>query len=293
MITKNYFRLSSLLIIALAVMSCQKMKRPALGDYPEDVTVTPTTPLRFYTNFDSTAEADKQINIRFKDSISSYPSFFPDNAIKAIPGIRGTAVMGASGKSLLYLNANDFAKSTSFTVAFWEKNTVPASEPQFLFSLVDKDFWHNSGMFAFFEHAGAGSTADSAVVKFAIEDHWFEFVPSNGKMPGKLLDGNWHHMAFVYDETTSKMSYYVDGQPLTGLPAALTNFMDGATPHGPIKLNPASVSNFVLGGWNKNANVTGPTDAWIQSWQGGLDQFRLYNKALSATEVLALFNSKL
>ena len=53
--------------------------------------------------------------------------------------------------------------------------------------------------------------------------------------------------------------------------------------------------NFVLGGWNKHANLGNgaPGDGWIQSWQGGLDQFRLYSKALSATEVQALFNSKL
>lgn len=98
-------------------------------------------------------------------------------------------------------------------------------------------------------------------------------------------------MVFTYDAATSSLGYYVDGVPITGLPANLTTWLDGATPHGAMHLQ--NVSNFVLGGWNKHAGLSGPTDSWIQSWQGGLDQFRLYNKALTASEVLALYNSKL
>jgi hypothetical protein len=36
----------------------------------------------------------------------------------------------------------------------------------------------------------------------------------------------------------------------------------------------------------------GPQDPWIHSYSGAMDQFRLYNKALTASEVTALFNSK-
>ncbi len=293
MISNKLFKLSSVLLLSVAVLSCQKMKRPALGDYPEDKTVTPTTALRFYTSFDSTSAEDKQINIRFKDSISNYPSFFPDASLGYTTGVHGTAYRGASSKALLYLNANDFAKSGSFTIAFWEKNNVPTGgSPQFLFSLVDKDYWHNSGVFALIDHNAAGSNTDSAVVKLAVEDHWFEFT-GNNKMPGQLLNNQWHHLAFVYDETTSKMSWYVDGVALTGLPSNVVDWKDGANPHGKMKLTAASVSNFVLGGWNKHVKLAGPTDSWIESWKGSLDQFRLYNKALTATEVQSLFNSKM
>ena len=166
-------------------------------------------------------------------------------------------------------------------------------KPQFLFSLASKDYWHQSALFCLVDHDGAGSTATDAVVKIAIEDHWFEFTPANGRMPGNLLNNEWHHMAFVYDETTSKMSYYIDGAELTGLPSNLTDLKNGSAPFGP--LNFANTYGFVLGGWNKHASLGNgaPTDAWIQSWQGGLDQFRLYNKALSSSEISALYNSKL
>jgi hypothetical protein len=48
-----------------------------------------------------------------------------------------------------------------------------------------------------------------------------------------------------------------------------------------------------VGGWNKQANIDGPKDPWISGFTGKMDQFRLYGKALTASEVLALYNSKL
>src|SRR5437773_1403927 len=133
MLIKNIsFKLWILMIAITAIFSCQKKERPPLGDYPADQLVTPTTPLRFYVNFDSTSEAAKQINIRFQDSISGYPSFFPDPSITATAGVHGTAVQFSPGNAIKYINANDFATASSYTVAFWLKATgVPHANPQF------------------------------------------------------------------------------------------------------------------------------------------------------------------
>jgi hypothetical protein len=184
------------------------------------------------------------------------------------------------------VNANDFASASSFTVAFWMKAPGVPSNAQFVMSLVDKDFWHYSGMFILIDHSGAGSTPDSAAVSFVAKDNWYLFHNTD-RIP-KILNKQWHHLAFVYDHTISKLATYVDGVALTGLSADATTHLTG-----PLGLNPASVSNLIVGGWNKHVGVTGPTDSWIESFPGALDQFRLYNKALSASEVLALFNSKL
>jgi len=280
---------NSLAAIALVtgMMSCQKMDRPALGDYPKDHTVSPTTPLRFYANFDSTNADGKQINIRFGDSISGYPSFFPNSAIKVGTGIRGTSYVGSGGAALQYLNANDFSKSTSFTVSFWEKNSVPTGgKAQFAFTLPDKDYWSTTAMFILFDHTGSGATTDSAVVKFYVNDnggdHWFELVGGN-RIP-RIYDGNWHHLVFSYNETTSNMKIYRDG--------VLINTLNWGG-HGQIKLTASSVFNLVVGGMNKHVGLPGPTDDWMESWKGGIDQFRLYNKVLTDAEVLDLFNNKL
>ena len=282
---------SCIMALCLVIAGCQKLDRPALGDYPKD-TNPPNGPLRFFTAFDGTTD-DPLMN-----AVDSIRATFPaSNPLESIDGIEGKAIQGADQQAILYPSANDFAKSTSFTIAFWEKNGVPTGgSPQFLFSLASKDYWHQSALFCLIDHSDAGSTPDSAVVKLAVEDHWFEFTSdyANGhqRMGGHLLDGNWHHLAFVYDETTSQVSYYVDGQKLTGLSPVLTDMMNGTAPFGP--LNFANTYGFVVAGWNKHGNLGNgaPTDAWIQSWLGGLDQFRLYNKALSDSEVQALYNSK-
>ena len=282
---KKLKQISVLALAALAMASCQKMERPALGDYPKDQN-PPGGPLKFYVAFDGTSTNPSRNAV---DSIKA--NFAADNPFTSIAGINGKGAQGKDQKAIKYASANDFAASSSFTISFWEKNTVPTGgSPQFIMSVPSSDYWHSSGVFILVDHDGAGSTATDAVVKIAVQDHWFEFTGAN-RMPGNLLNNNWHHMVFTYDATTSTMSYYVDGVKLTGLPSNLTTWLDGATPHGAMNLQ--HVSNFVLGGWNKHAGLSGPTDGWIQSWQGGLDQFRLYSKALTASEVLALYNSKL
>jgi hypothetical protein len=274
-----------LLLVAfgMVITSCKKLGKPPLGDYPSDDQQLPPGELRFFTSFDQNST---EFRYQVADSISQNPSFFSSNPLTIIPGVRGNAVQGKNSTAINYLNPNDFAKSTSFSVSMWLKNTLPTGgKAQFTFSVTDKDFWCNCSMFMLVDHSGSGSTADSAVVKMYVVDNkgekWFELV-GNNRMKG-LLDNNWHHVVFTYNETTSDMVIYKDGA------AYATINWPG---HGKYEITPSSVGNFILGGFNKHAGVVGPPDDWMQSWQGGIDQFRLYNKALSAAEVQSLFTSK-
>lgn len=270
--------------LVLFAASCQKMKRPELGSYPKDAN-PPGGPLKFYAAFDGTT-ADPLMNA--VDSVRA--NFASSNPLTSITGITGKAIQGVStkDKAVKYPSANDFSKSTSLTVAYWVKNTPQTDgEPEFHFSLPSSDYWHGSAMFLLVEKAGPNadnSTTSQMACTFAIQDHWVEFRGVN-RLPN-VLDGNWHHLAFVYDETTSVVTAYVDGVPKTYTGTA-NNIGLGA-------LNFTNVSNLVLAGWNKHVSgVNGPTDAWIHSFSGGMDQFRLYGKALTASEVLALYNSRL
>jgi hypothetical protein len=285
---KNIIRyVGAVLGIALLATSCQKMERPALGNFPQDAN-PPGGPLKFYVAFDGTT------NDPLMNAVDSSRANFPaENPFTSIDGVSGKAAQGVSQTAIKYGSANDFSSATSFTISFWERNTVPGGgNPQWLFGLASRDYWHQSALFLFVDHDGAGSTASEAVVKMAIQDQWFEFTPGNGRMPGNLLDGNWHHMAIVYDENTSKLTYYVDGQALTGLNPVLTDVKDGGAPRGPLSFN--NTYNFILGGWNKHGNLGqgAPTDAWIESWQGGLDQFRMYSEALSAADIQELYTAR-
>ena len=265
-------------VIALLILAgCQKQKRPSLGDYPPDAN-PPGGPLKFYAAFDGTTDDAS------RNAVDSTRANFPlDNPLASTDGINGKAVQGAGDKAIKYANANDFIGATSCTIAFWVNNTVNPNT-ELYFSLVDKDYWHASSAFLLVEHAAI----DKCTFKFALQDHWVEYTNQSFAKP--LFDGQWHHIAFVYDETTSKLSVYFDGTevPTPGTSGTFTK--DGA-PMGALNLKKGE--NLVLGGWNKHVSLTGPTDDWIKAFSGKMDQFRLYGKALSASEVQALFNSKL
>lgn len=282
---KNLIKTFIWVLSVWLAIGCQKMDRPVLGDYPKDTDVNPTTPLRFYVNFDSTATADKQINVRFKDSISGYPCFFPDNSIQIVSGIKGTAYYSTSGKFLQYYNTNDFvATAQSFTVSFWEKrNGMPSGEAEFPFAIPSSNgHWAGTSMMLLFDHAGAGATNALAVIKFVIvdkngNDTWLSWEGAN-KVSG-IQDNNWHHLAFTYDQTTSAMTLYVDGVAQANKPV-----WGG---HGGANMDASKATGFKLGGRPKEDL------GWGRSWRGGLDQFRLYNKALTASEIQTLFAGKM
>lgn len=278
-------RVLKLLTIASVVMlvtgGCKKLNRPVLGsDYPTDNQVLPAGDLRFYVPFGGD---NVQARFNVSDEISTNPAL--KCPLTLTDGVTGKALQGADGKAVTYINANDFKSATSFTVAFWVKQSVN-SRTEFYFGIKDdRDYWHNSAMFMLVEHG----TATETTLKIALMDQWLEWPDAN-KFPRPLLDGNWHHFAAAYDETTSKMTWYFDGAVVPA-PAGATNVTKNGAPRGAVDFS--TINNLIVGGWNKHAGLPGVTDDWVKSFTGAMDQFRLYNKALSASEIQALFTGKL
>lgn len=274
-ILKNAF---FVLVFFIGVSGCKKTTRPALGDFPKDIDphfpLYPGGPLKFYAAFDGTTTNPLMNAV---DSIrASFPS---DNPLVSVAGINGKAIQGNGTKAIKYPSANDFKGVTSCTISMWINNAVNANT-ELLFSLASKDYWHGSAAFLLLEHA----TPAKCQLKFALQDHWVEYIDNFNK---PLFDGNWHHLAFTYDETTSTVKVYFDGTEVPTPASAAVNFA------GVGKLNLGNATNLVIGGWNKHAGLSGPTDSWISAFTGKMDQFRMYGKVLSASEVTALYNSKL
>lgn len=250
------------------------MDRPELGEVITDEGKNlPDGPLRFYAGFNKTDGPSARWNAY--DSVSGSPALlYP---LSFTDGINGKAMQGKDGEAALYMNANDFDKASSFSISFWIKNTAQAGRTEFLFSLVQPKYsWTNSAAFVLVEN----QTATSTTMKFGLKDQWLE-----GTFNKPMFNGSWHHIVYSYDNAARKMTYYFDGQEVTGLTATQTNMNSS--------VNFTGITNLILGGWNKHAGQPGPTDDWVKSFSGSLDQFRLYNKALTGTEVQALFNSKL
>lgn len=258
---------------AFILNSCQKMEEPALGNYPVDANPV-GGPLKFYVPFDF----DTTDPLKF--AVDNIRARFPsDNPLTATAGIAGKAVQGGVAKKFIaYPSANDFAATASdLTVAFWSKHGVP-TQTEFAFALTS-DNWAKAAMFCLVE-----GTANNAIIKLFVDeqsdparDHWFEWVG----VPGTeiIFDNQWHHLAFVYNKTTSVMTFYIDGV------AKGTNAWANPN-HGAIKFNTSKINGFRIGGSGN------PDEGWMNSWSGSIDNFRLYNTALSTAEVLDLFTNK-
>jgi hypothetical protein len=263
---------------SLILFSCQKKDRPELGNYIKDAN-PPGGPLKFYAAYDGSGS-----NVLMNGVDSIRATFPTDNPFLGVAGITGKGIQCDGSKAIKYPSANDFKGVTSCTISLWVNNVVNPNT-ELYFSLTSKEYWHESAGFLLVENAAA----NACTFKFALQDHWVEFTNASFNRP--LLNGQWHHLAFSYDETTSKLSIYFDGLAVA-TPGTQANFTKGnGEPLG--KLDLSKINNLVVGGWNKQAGISGPTDSWISGFTGKMDQFRLYGKALTATEVLALYNSKL
>ncbi len=223
LLTKIASRLLTISALSAGLTGCQKMSKPALPkNYPTDNVVLPSGPLRFYLPFDSASDAAKQLNVRFADSISGYPSFFPNASTTAVPGVRGTAYQGSTGTFLHYYSANDFGSATSFTMSIWIKTTLDQKDHTNADGLLavssTVNFWGN--MTVFIDHES--STSDSMVFKIHFAngsgDNWdFANYAGTSRLP-HMYDGNWHQIAFTYDASAKTGTLYRDGVQSTRKP---------------------------------------------------------------------------
>lgn len=275
-IVKTSWCFAAVLAAVLCGTGCQKMERPVLGDYPLD-TNPPGGPLNFYAAFDGSAV----------DSIrATFPS---DNPLTFTDGATGEAVLGENKKFVKYVKPNDWAaKAKSFTISSWIKkdgqtqNNIEGNGPEYIFSLQSSSgHWSGASMLVFVEGDNKAAAIKVMVADKTNADNWFEWAGDNA-IAG-LLDNAWHHLAMVYDASTSSMTLYVDG-------VANSNIKKWGT-HGDINLDDSKITEFRVGA-GPGKNYDG--DDWLSStWKGSIDQLRLYSTALSAGEVTNLFTNKM
>ncbi len=278
---RNHLKKMSLFLFAALVTtiySCQNMDRPELGDYPKDANA-PGGPLKFYTPFDGTTSNP------LMNAVDQIRANFPsNNPYTQIDGVEGKAVEGVNGTFINYAKPNDFgATAKSFTISFWEKhngdtkNNTGTNGPEFPLSLTSSNgHWSGSTAMLLIEGTNAAAAVKFPIVDKNMADTWFVWEGANS-VPG-LLDNQWHHCAFVYDAATSGLTFYKDGMVIS------TKYWTG---HGDINLDNEKITALRIGSGPGN---NPSTDDWLSSnWKGGLDQFRMYNTVLSATEVNTLF----
>lgn len=279
----------------LILPSCQKMDRPELGEIIQDPEPPAYNPLKSFWAFEENADDAGENDLTAITEDISYVEGVNGKAIKFGPN--GYFLLKAVGDTVRFPNefvslpADTLANPGSLTLSFWMNGTGPVQNgAQGVFSISNgKEFWSNFDMFL--ENYSNEADPSEAFIKF----HMFNANAPSGqteqwneiKVPNVL--NKWTHIAITYDAATSQLSLYADGQP-----TALANKALADGNYGPLKYN--DFNGFVIG---THQFMTTPSlttnhgkEDWAKPFNGAIDQFRLYNKALSADEVNQLFTSK-
>ncbi len=269
---KNIKRYIVAIAAIASITACQKMDKPPLGEFQTDEPIVGD--LKFYVPFNGDFVEDMKKSIG-KGQNTSF-----------VAGIQGEAVQltGADNSIITMRTTNDFRTATSLTVSYWLKLSAPdKSGAQFIFSNPTlSGEWPGANVFQLMEDGGQSNNGLMAT-KFVVHGNWLEFVGAN-RIAG-VMDNQWHHWVLRYSETTSLMEVFVDGKK-----QALTKRVDNAgAPYG--KANLSQSEKFVIGGPPHIILGTTP-DSWMTTFKGGVDQFRLYSKALTDAEITALYTNK-
>ncbi|QKJ63384.1 LamG-like jellyroll fold domain-containing protein [Flavobacterium sp. M31R6] len=156
----------------------------------------------------------------------------------------------------------DFGASQSKTVTCWIKTSTTTGTPRIFAKRAGSsgngyEFWtgngSNAGKFAM-NMSGTGTPNN---------------ISTAGYSPTSVADGNWHHVALVLDASSTRTLYgYLDG--------VLVNTGKTFT---------STTSDFS----NALSFIVGATSDAVNSykWAGQIDNIRIWNKAMTATELQA------
>lgn len=276
-----------MLITGLAVTSCKDDDDDGNNNGKTDPNTVATANLVAHFPFEDTGE----------DEVSgTMPVQQP--GVAYINGQRGKAYQGSEGAFYLYdLPAASKLKTLkAFTVAMWFYGTpalqgVDAVPGILQLNGTSDAVWGNLML----TQDRMAPEVDSLNIKMVFHK---EGVTWNNQFVGfskpEFTENLWLHLAFTYDNATSKYMVYVNGEPLD-LDAGITDRWaepPEASPRPPLgDLVFNNVTQFVIGGWH--AKVTGvASDVWMGNFTGQMDELRLYDKGLTSAEVKSLFDAE-
>jgi len=271
------------MVAGFTISSCSKSKT--------DETVTTST----YNTSDEVASTNLVAKFSFENALTDAKGNITNGTSKNtsyIAGAKGQAFHGSDSGYVLYTGVGSAISGLkSVTISTWVKTTPHTDGAESWFQLLNDSNWIGN-MFILQESGAVGN--DSTRIKFTIDNWnasaWKEQWVDLDK--NRITIGNdvWHHVVCSYNATTSKAAVYVDGKNMN-IPASLSDrFQDDPTKGG-VALGELAFKNatrFVFGCYNQSLPGNTP-DAWMKNFNGGLDEFRIYNKALADADVTALY----
>ncbi len=282
---KNKFRFIAvfsgiIFLSALFLTSCKK-DNGGNNNGKIDPSTIATTNLVAYFPFDGNGN----------ESISSLTPTVT-TGVTYVTGRRGQAYQGADLAHLLYTlpAASKLKTLKSFSVALWFKSPLVTGDPVPTFFEIGKSddlFWGNFKLTL----DRLNATADSLLFHTFFLKTGVTFV--NQHIPfgsKKFVINTWMHLIFEYDATTSKYKIFKDGVQVVTNAGVENRYASAANdPLGDLAFANADVIN--IGAWRPKSEGTA-TDAWMGWFKGNLDELRVYDRALSATEAKSLFDAE-
>ena len=227
-------------------------------------------------------------------------------------GRRGKCFQGTDDglkSGLLYvLPASSKLKSLkTFSISLWAKlvpNTPATTDApeQMVFQLDGSGDWVWGNLFLL-QHRNWPESDNAQDKNYAQMDCYFwkdDAAAWKGQRGnGWFLDvtaPQWRHIICTYSNTTSEFHVYVNGIHVTAFDGS--EYMgvqrkqeeDGA-PLGDLKF--VNAQNLAIGAWcNRLKGTDLLEDAWASPYKGQLDEFRIYDRALTAAEAKNLYDAE-
>ncbi|HUW92053.1 MAG TPA: LamG-like jellyroll fold domain-containing protein [Bacteroidales bacterium] len=282
---KNKFKITGAFLIGMMIMMSSIFTSCKDKNNPDDGKIDPgtiaTSNLVAYFPFDGNAT----------ESIATITPTV-QTGVTYVNGQRGQAYQGADLARLLYQlpAASKMKTLTSFTVALWFKSPLVTGDPEPIFFQVGKSddlYWGNLTLAL----NRLDATADTLQFKAFFLKTGVQWSGQHVSYSDKAFVINtWMHMVFEYDAMTSKYKIFKNGiQVVTNEGVENRKSGEAGDPLGTLAFANADVIN--IGAWRPKSEGTAE-DAWMGWFKGNLDELRVYDKALSTTEVEALFEAE-
>jgi len=295
-------------VIGLSFSSCSKNdNNPSTPPVVDDGRINPssiaTADLIAYWGFEGTP----------KDSIGQRG--VATSAVTYPTGRRGSAFQGGDGAYISFdLPTSDkLATLKTFTIAMWLKtpNLANASGIPCFFQLSGEGW---QGSFAVYQDNLGDNTADSLMMKAYFGKQGVNWAGQwVAQSDPSITADKWFHFVLNYDNTTSTATMYINGGAYkvvtTSAYGLTTRYQDdpgdvdnpnGAATLGDLNLelrakdptNPTSDDKGIIGYWANRAFYGDMSNDWQGTFNGMIDELRVYDRALTDSEVKALYDAE-
>lgn len=282
-----------LLAVVLAFSACTKVERD------DDFTKGDPPPVAGgFVNSREIASANLKgywaFNGSLIDSVTGVSA--ANQGVTFVPGKKGEAYQGTNTAYATFDPSAALQNLKSYTIAFWINSPVNTGAIGIFTIARTDDFWGSLDIYQ-----DNGGTGDKAVFKVHMYN---SAVPWSGQFTDtKVNFGSWVHLTATYDAATSVFNIYQNGSALGVNTAAnpgntIAPTLHGSdpnsppvTPYGNLTFINATKAAFGAFQFQTNPSLTNGASAqgWATNFAGELDEFRIYDRALTGQEVSALY----